>query len=42
LSGAGPTVFAFVEPELAKAVGETIAGNIPTSRSRGDSVAHRN
>jgi homoserine kinase len=26
LSGAGPTVFAFVEPELAKNVGETIAG----------------
>jgi homoserine kinase len=26
LSGAGPTVFAFVEPELARHVGETIAG----------------
>jgi len=26
LSGAGPTVFAFVEPEFAKAVGETVAG----------------
>src|SRR5688572_4326648 len=26
LSGAGPTVFAFVEPELARTVGEAIAG----------------
>jgi homoserine kinase len=26
LSGAGPTVLAFVEPELAKNVGEAIAG----------------
>jgi homoserine kinase len=26
LSGAGPTVFAFVEPELARDVGDAIAG----------------
>jgi homoserine kinase len=26
LSGAGPTVLAFVEPELAKTVGDAIAG----------------
>ena len=42
LSGAGPTVFAFVEPEFAKTVGESDRRNLQGARRGGNSAAYRN
>ena len=42
LSGAGPTVFAFVEPELAQAGRRSDRGNVQEARRGGGSSVHRN